>query len=171
MHRFATMLAALATALMLSACGSPGSDAPEDIKQALAAVKSTTAPHQLTRSAFYVAFPEGKPSDYVSYVFSTMGSAEMPYAFDEYEAEQMRSIGQVVYPDSVTLVPHQRDPNAARQLVLTADDARGVLIARGYVRGTEEPVLEKEWELKKVTPAPGVREMYEGNVQMGMDPY
>ena len=163
------LLAALAMTLMLAGCGSPGSDAPDDIRQAAAALKGTSSPRMLTRSAFYVAYPDGKPSDYVSYVFSTMGSAEMPYAFDEYEAEQMRSIGQTVWPSTVALVANERDNTEDRQLVISADDARGVLIARGYVRGSPDPVLETEWELKKVTPAPGIREMWESNVQMGMD--
>ena len=165
----ASLATLLALALPVSGCGPSAPDAPQDIREAAASIKGSSSPRMLTRSAFYVAYPDGKPTDYVNYIFSTMGSAEMPYAFDEFEAEQMRSIGQVPFPSTVTLVPHSRDATADRQLVVSADDERGMLIVRGYLKGTEEPVLEKEWELKKVSPAPGVSEMYQSNVQMGMD--
>lgn len=165
---FRRLIGPLLILFALSACDR-APEAPSDIRQAAAAIKGTTSSRMLSRSAFYVAFPNGKPSDYVRYAFSTMGSAEMPYAFDEFEAEQMRAIGQSVFPPTVTLLPHSRDPNIDRQLVLTGNDERGVLIVRGYVQGTVEPVLEKEWALPQVSPAPGVREMFEGNMQMGMD--
>ena len=119
---FTRLIGPLLILFALSACDSVP-EAPSDIRQAAAAIKGTTSSRMLSRSAFYVAFPNGKPSDYVRYAFSTMGSAEMPYAFDEFEAEQMRAIGQSVFPPTVTLVPHSRDPNIDRQLVLTGNDA------------------------------------------------
>lgn len=170
LHRLGpTLLLAplLALALSLSGCGG-GDSAPADLRQAAATIKAMSAPRNLSRSAFSAAFPDGTPSQYVSFLFSTMGSAEMPVAMDEQEAAAMRAVGMPPIPATVALVARERDPRAGNQLVLGFDDGRGVVIARGYLAEGGEPVLEREWPLPKVAPAPGVEMLYRSNRELGM---
>ena len=155
-------------ACFLAACGGAASE-PADLKQAAAAIKAMSAPRHLARSMYVAAFPgDTTPSRYVSYLFSQMGAAEWPMAVDEMEREAMAAARIPVLPDGVRVVPQRTDPTAGRQLVIGFDDARGVVTARGYEAPGGEPVLEWEWSLKAVRPAPGVVEIYRSNAQMGM---
>lgn len=153
---------------LVTACGGGGSE-PADLKQAAVAMKAMSAPRHFGRSMYVAAFPgDTTPSRYVSYLFSEMGSAEWPMALDEGEREAMRAARIPTLPEGVRVVARQVDPTAGRQLVISADDARGVVIARGYEAPGAEPVLEREWSLTAAKPAPGVAEIYRSNAGMGM---
>ncbi|MBU8872114.1 MAG: hypothetical protein KOO60_14695 [Gemmatimonadales bacterium] len=157
------------TALTLSACGP---EEPPELKKAAAVIQYMMAPPNLSRSAFCVAFPEGKPSQYVSYLFSTMGSAEWPPGedwVDKIEIETARVIGIPISPRGVTFIPRNRKNSAGSQLVIGCDDARGVVILEGYGPADTEPALYREITLREVNPAPGVALLFESNAQMGMD--
>lgn len=62
-----------ATLLVLIGCG--GSPVPPELKRGVQMIRWMMLPMQLSRSS-YSTVQDGKPSTYVSFVFSTMGAAE-----------------------------------------------------------------------------------------------
>jgi hypothetical protein len=149
MFSFARRLssAGLALLLTLAACG-PGE--PPELRQAADAIAYMAAPANRSRSAFAAVYPEGKPSDYLSYLFSTLGTAEWPPSedwADEYEIEAARSIRMPLLPAQVKILPRQWKSGGGAQLVVRADDSRGMLILEGYGITDTEPVLRREIKL------------------------
>ena len=153
--------------LVLAACG----ESVPELAQAADVIHYMMKPQHLSRSAFYVAFPDGVPSQYVSYIFSEMGAAEWPYSetwADVMEREQMKAIGAPMVPEDVAFVPLSPDPGAGKQLVVKFDDSRGVVIVEVYVDPAQDPVLAREWKLPKVEPEPFMEDFYRSYVEMGM---
>jgi hypothetical protein len=158
--------AALVLSGVLAGCGLSSSDVSPKLEQAVRAVRQMTAGRQLPRSAFSAAYDHGTPSEYVSFLFSTLGVAEWPVAMDEAEAEAMRSAFITPLPDRV-LTAAVRPSGPWPQLVIRGDDTRGLLIALGYEAPGQPAVLTEEWPLPQVSPAVGVREMFEDQVSQG----
>jgi hypothetical protein len=143
-------------------CGSD--NVSPKLEQAVDAVRYMTSPRQLSRSAVSVVQEQGTPSELVAFLFSTMGSAEWPLALDDAEAAAMRSAFIPVLPRSV-LVDALRPEGPWPQLVLQADDARGMLIAVGYEAPGRPPVLSEEWPLPEISPDPRARELIADRVR------
>ena len=90
-------------------------------------------------------------------------------ALDANEAQAMRSAGIPMIPENVLLAPLKPDREAKHksQLVVRFDNERGVIIVDGYTNPTQKPLFTQEWPLPKVTPAPGVQELFESQVERG----
>jgi hypothetical protein len=127
-------------------------------------------PASLGKSCFTVVAPNGQPSEFVDYLFSDLGAAEWPIAMDEFEAEQMRSIGQPVVPPTVQVSRNQRQHIDRKELVLRGDDANGMVVAQGYLANGAEPMFEAQWPLATAQPGPGVAELCQSNIEMGISP-
>jgi hypothetical protein len=156
--------------ITIVACTQSG---PPELEQAADVVGDMLKPINLSRSMYSVAFPNGRPSQFVSYMFSTMGSAEWPPSeewVDEIEREQMAAIGQTLIPAGVAIVPQTPDSDLGKQLVVTFDNDRAVVIAHGYEDPVAEPVVSREWKIPQVEPAIGIREIYEANLEEGLSP-
>ena len=143
---------------------------PTEFEKAANAVHWMILPHNLSRSAFTVAFPEGLPSEFVNYMFSDMGVAEWPPYEDsgEFSPEELKFIRIPLIPKDIELVPLYPDPEVEKQLVIKFDDNRGMLIVEGYNDPEQEPVLVREWNLPRVEPAVGIEQIYETNYDLGM---
>jgi hypothetical protein len=144
---------------------------PPELVQAAGAIDDMLKPANLSRSMYSVAFPDGKPSNYVSYMFSEMGAAEWPPSeawADELVREQMEAIGQTLLPADVAIVPLTVDPSLGKQMVISFDDERGMVMAHGYLDPAGEPTLTREWKLPRVEPAPGVELFYRANLDEGL---
>jgi hypothetical protein len=152
---------------VLGGCGSGLSGASPDLEQAVRAVRHMTAPNQLSRSAFSAAYENGTPSQYVSFLFSDLGAAEWPVATSADEAEAMRAARIPVFPDTVLLTRDISASQAKPQLVIRGDDRTGMVVVEGYERSGNGPVLREEWALPKVSPAVGVREIFEDQGRLG----
>lgn len=153
---------------VLFACANRG---PPELVQAADAFEDMLEPINLSRSMFVVAFPGGKPSQFVSYLFSDMGAAEWPPSeawAGEIEREQMEAVGQTLLPADVAIVSRSPDLGRGKQLVIAYDNKRGVVIGRGYVDPATEPTFTREWKLPQVEPAPGVEMIYQTNLELGM---
>lgn len=164
-------LAMLILVPLLLALGGCGPEAPADLQQAASVIHYLMRPDQLSRSAFFVAYPEGTPSQFVSCLFSLLGTAEWPGkgAFmDELQREQLRAIGAPVQPPDVTFVPVRKNPGRGRQLVVGFADERKLVVVEGYLDPKEDPVLRCEWNLPRVEPAPGVAEIYRSNQELSI---
>jgi len=156
----------LATLAMPLAC----QKAPPELKQGMDVIGYMLAPRHMKRSAFSAAFPNGKPSQFVSFLFSDMGAAEWPAAEDavtDMEREQMKAIRAPMAPAGVAYVPRRVDPTRGKQVVITFDDERGMVIAEAYVDPLAEPVLVREWKLPHVKPGRGVADMHRSNADLG----
>ncbi len=139
------LLALLLSMLVLAGCSGPSqSGADPRLEQAVSALKYMTTQRFLSRSAFSSIYPAGKPSEFVSYLFSDIGSAEWPIAFDEGEAEQLRSARIPAIPRDLPIIPYKPDPAVDMQVVVRADDAAGKVIIEAYAKAGEDPVLVEE---------------------------
>lgn len=126
---------------------------PRDLAQGADCVSWMMSRSILRRSAFTAAYPHGKPSQYVAYLFSDMGVNDWPYRETEapegsMEWEQARAIGMPLLPDGVRFVPRELDRDLGRQIVMRYDDSRNVVILEGYEDPSEGPAMEREFELR-----------------------
>ena len=139
----------LLVGLTIASCGEQEPEEPIELRRAAAVVKYIMAPHHLRGSSFLAVFPEGKPSDFVIWMFSTFGTSEWPPREDgdPMELEQAKSIRMPVIPKDVYLVPREPDPEKRKQLVIKSDDPRGLIIIEGYLNPHEPPALRREWKL------------------------
>ncbi len=138
----------------LTACAESPSG-PPDLEQGIRVVRYMASKNQLRRSSFLVVYPEGKPSDFVNWMFSTFGTAEWPPSeemaeMDPMTLEQAKSIRMPIIPKGVAIVALKPDEERGRQVVIRADDARGVLIVEGYADPGQAPVAQSLIKIPKV---------------------
>jgi len=134
--RFITLVA-----LVLATCACSRQKLEPNLQQAADAVYYMTSERFLSRSSFRYLFPESKPSQFVSYIFSDLGVAEWPMPFNQMEQDQLRSAGIPALPPDVALIAHRPDLGYKQQVVLRADDAAGVVIIEAYQTPVTPPVL------------------------------
>jgi hypothetical protein len=163
-------------ALLLAACSQSTASkldlTPPELKQAARVVEYLLEPRHLSRSAFSVAFPECRPSQFVSFMFSTMGTAEWPDSEamaeqDPMLREQAEAIRAPLRPKGVAIIAREPNPASGQQIVVKADDARGVVIVEGYTDPKLQPILTREYKVPRVTAGPGVRAIFESNRDLG----
>lgn len=171
MHKWSVLLLPLLTIILfvslkkITGSVSCGKRIPVEMTRAANVIYTMMNPNQLSRSAFSVAFEDGKPSQFVSYIFSDMGRAEWPDITDspDYMVDQKYKPAL-----DVSIVPLSVDLNKGKQIVVTYNDLKNVVIVLGFMDPYQKPVLKKEWKLPKVIPVPGVEEMYRANLEMGL---
>jgi hypothetical protein len=145
-----------------------GSDHPR-LDQACQAIRAMAASANLTQSAFPYVCPESQPSQWVSYFFSTLGTAEWPPTEGlEFTAEEARVARIKTLPSDVAIVPLRPLPRSGKQLVLSYDDARGVIIADAYESADRTPVFRREWPLPQVRASTFAIDAAESNLELGM---
>ena len=94
MPKLLECLLMMSSILLLQSCQSPDSD----LAAANAALSKMVKRPALQRSCFTVVFPDCQVSNFLDYLFSNLGAAEWPIAFDEFKEEQMKLISQVPLP-------------------------------------------------------------------------
>jgi len=113
-------------------------------------VRYMSTPSQLQRSSFIAFYPEGKPSDFVSWMFSEMGAAGWPpseWELDPMEQEGLRTAGIPIIPKDVRIYSRLKK-DGSKQIVVKADDGRGLLLIEGYLAPEQPPVVTKQWPFK-----------------------
>jgi hypothetical protein len=138
-------------AWFLVSCSSE-SPAPPELDQAARSVEWSLTPRTLSQSTFPVVLPQGTPKQFVSWYFSTLGSAERPGydTGDPSEREMAQAIGAPLIPMEVSIVHTRPDTARQKQIVMTWDDARRLVILEGYLDPRQPPVLRREIELHNV---------------------
>ena len=156
-------------AVIISSCDS-GPSTPPELVQAAALVEHFTTPSVLERSTFPVVIPHGTPKQFVSWLFSQIGTAEWPLT----KEQSMRELGDAyvpgipTLPDGVSYFHTKPDSARGRQIVVKWDDARGVVIVEGYLDPKQPPMLIKEYVLPKVTSTNELaRITAQSNIEMG----
>ncbi|QPJ62367.1 MAG: hypothetical protein G3M70_11005 [Candidatus Nitronauta litoralis] len=139
------------TFFFLKDCCEPEGD-PE-LRKGIQLVRYMSAPWQLRRSSFLVFYPDGKPSDFVNWMFSPFGTAEWPptegmVEMDEMVGMQARSIGAPILPNSVRMSSFQLVSEPGKQVVVKADDTRGMILVEGFLDPEGPPEITDGWPLK-----------------------
>lgn len=132
------------------ACTTQG-DYPE-LEQGIKVVRYMSARNQLERSSFTVVYPRGRPSEFVTWMFSTMGTAEWPpnenyLDMDAEMKDAIQSLPIPVIPKDLVLRAREPDRSSGMQVVILSDDSRGVIVVHGFVDPNIDPVLVREWKL------------------------
>ena len=154
---------------LLAACDS----APPELEQAADGWGSMAKGRNLRRSVFPVAYPDQKPSEFVKFAFSPMGTAEWPPGEGWVDPAEAEAIGETVLPGDVAFFPNKPDPKAGKQVVVTANDAERKIVLTGYLDPAEPPALVREIDFPKVTQSASEREFSEAllrnNAGLGME--
>jgi len=124
-------------------------------KKGFQVVRYLSAERQLKRSLF-MALKDRKPSKFVDWMFSPMGSAEWPpwedshLEFDSEELKTIKKMGIPLIPKNVALVPLTVDPEKERQIVVSADDQKRIIILEGFISPNGLPILKEEIPFPKI---------------------
>jgi|GEM_PF-1280599 len=156
---------AVGVGLLLGGCQQPD----PQLKQASFAMAKMATQKALSRSCFYMIYPNGKPSDFVEYLFSDLGVAGWPLAFDEQEVEQMKAVGMVPLPREVVVSPRERQKPQQKELVLVPDDASNKIEAKGYLPEQDSPNVQNQWNLATATPDEATQQFCRSNLELGID--
>jgi len=159
---------AFAMAAFMKLYPSPETDHPE-LYRTYRVMRNMCTEANLAKSAFPCVYPECRASEWVSYLFSTLGAAEWPpRAGLEFTDEEARIARIAVLPQGVEVVPLRPRRNFERQIVLRFDDVAGVVTAQAYETWNDDPVFEREWTIPKVTASELAAQAAESNLRMGM---
>jgi len=163
------IITALICCICLSACsGEP--DPPPELDQAARSIAWSLKPMTLSQSTFPVVLPNGTPKQFVSWYFSTLGSAERPGydTGDEMEREMANVIGAPLVPMDVAIVHTRPDTAKQKQIVMTWDDSRRLVILEGFLDPQQSPVMRREFELPNVQSTSELaRITAQSNLEMG----
>lgn len=146
-------LAAPAPVLAIALLAGCGPRPPEELRRAVDATAWHMRPGNLRRSMFLAVYPDGKPSEYVNFLFSTLGAAERPPSDDgsELSREEAAAIRQPLYPSGVGIFPLRPDPDFdGPQIVLSHDDDAWEVVFEGYVDAGAEPVLVERRKMPRI---------------------
>lgn len=141
--KFLFCLIGILSLICLGACGSSGGKKDPDLQKAFSFVRYLAGKRFLSRSAFIHFFPDKKPSQFVSYLFSTMGTAEWATTGDPIEEEQMRSVGIPVPPSNVRIT-NRLISGEEKQLVLKGDDQEMQIIVEAYIKNSNTPLFTEK---------------------------
>ena len=124
-----------------------------ELRKGIAAVRYMSAPRQLQRSSFLLAYPNGTSEQFLSWMFSPLAVAEWPpyeggLEFSPEEEAMIRKTGIPFIPANLVLIPHEPDFEKGRQVVIRADI--GMLIAEGYEDPEDSPVVVKKWPFQEI---------------------
>lgn len=135
--------------LALVAGCSNSSAPPADLSAAVAVVGYLAGPRYIGISMYSATAETGTPSEFVSYLFSTMGAAERPESYRPGEKGEGQRGGPPGWPEGVGFYPLKPNPRGGKQVVIFPDDARGMIIAEGYADPAGKPLLRREFEMAK----------------------
>jgi len=139
--------------LGLVGCGSPAGDAPVDahpeLRRAVRIVRGAAGSDELLATGFDLVAEECVPSEFVDFYFSTLGTRHWPpiaggLEFPETAGQTHLGL-ELQRPADVAFVAEEVDVDRGRQIVVSGDDARGVIRVTGYVDPDDEPALVEEW--------------------------
>lgn len=131
---------------------------PQPLERAVQAANQMTSAGMLEQSSFYVLYPNGTPSQFVSFIFSDIGASELPPVegsgeISPDEEESMRSTYMPVWPAGVSMSPGRPNPELGMQVVWKWDDANRKIIIEGYVDPQNPPAIIQETDLPIVQPS------------------
>lgn len=148
--RFGVFSAVVALALV-AAC-SRSSEPPRDIAQAVAVVGYLASEKFVNLPSYSATGEDTTPSEFVSYLFSDPGAAELLEPARPGEPGGAGRGGPPSWPQGVALRPMRPDRREGRQVVVIPDDSRNVVVVEGYLSAMTPPVVRREFVLAKPGP-------------------
>ncbi len=135
---------------LLKNCCEPEGD--PSLRKGIQLVRYLSAPKQIKQSSFLAIYPQGKPSDFVNWMFSIFGTAEwsppnFSLEMEEMEGTQTLSRGMPLLPRDVRLFPFKLNAEFGKQVVVKADDAAGLILVEGYLDPKTPPNQSEQWPL------------------------
>ena len=143
------ILAIVSVVVLAAACGRSAPPSAPDLESAIGVVGYLASPRYVNRSMYSATAESGTPSEFVEFLFSSMGAAERPESAPISEIAQPGRGGPPLWPEGVAFRAMAPDARAGRQVVIRPDDARGMVIAEAYAKPGEKPVLQREFSLAK----------------------
>ena len=121
------------------------------MNKAIRVVRHMSAERQLQRSAFRFTYPEGRPEQFVEWMFSPIGSAIWPPVegggeFSKEEEKMIQKTGIPFLPSGVSLVSDKPDMDRGQQVVVRGYDERQMMVVVGYLDPQDALVLVMEEE-------------------------
>ena len=153
MIRVTAVTSLIASAATYVSCQTPPPPPPKDLTEGALVILEMMSPHKLDAAGFYRAYPDPKPSDFVSFINSDLGAilwpprADSPFA-DDSEIEQSRAIGETVIPKGIAFKRNRPDPDGGRQIVYRDDDQTGEIVVEAYIDPMAEPIFTRRWTLR-----------------------
>ena len=128
-----------------------GSKEHPELNKAIRVVRHMSAERQLQHSAFRFTYPEGRPEQFVEWMFSPIGSAIWPPVegggeFSEEEEKMIQKTGIPFLPSGVSLVSDKPDMDRGQQVVVRGYDERQMMVVVGYLDPQDALVLVMEEE-------------------------
>ncbi|GJL80268.1 MAG: hypothetical protein NPINA01_32570 [Nitrospinaceae bacterium] len=126
-----------------------------ELEQAIKVVRHVSSEKQLKSSSFLILSGEKTPSNFLTWMFSAMGTAEWYVAdgpsieFSPDELEHIKRITPLV-PENVAIVADHPDPEKGKQVVVISDDNKNIIVVEGYLDPKEPHVLRKEWHFPEL---------------------
>jgi len=127
-----------------------GSKEYPELNKAIRVVRYMSAERQLQRSAFRFTYPEGRPEQFVEWMFSPIGSAIWPPVagggeFSQEEEKMIQKTGSPFLPSGVSLVSNKPDMDRGQQVVVANPVKPKILQALGFA---ELPIEKFEEDIK-----------------------
>ena len=128
-----------------------GSKEHPELNKAIRVVRHMSAERQLQHSAFRFTYPEGRPEQFVEWMFSPIGSAIWPPVegggeFSKEEEKMIQKTGIPFLPSGVSLVSDKPDMDRGQQVVVRGYDERQMMVVVGYLDPQDALVLVMEEE-------------------------
>ena len=109
------ILAAALLPALLAACSKPA-EPPRDLASAVAVVGYLASPRFVNMSAWSSVAEKGTPSEFVSYLFSDIGAAELPEPVRPGDPAGSGRGGPPGWPEGIALRSMRPDPRAGKQV-------------------------------------------------------
>ena len=128
-----------------------GSKEHPELNKAIRVVRHMSAERQLQHSTFRFTYPEGRPEQFVEWMFSPIGSAIWPPVegggeLSEEEEKMIQKTGIPFLPSGVSLVSDKPDMDRGQQVVVRGYDERQMMVVVGYLDPQDALVLVMEEE-------------------------
>ena len=146
----ASLIACVATCV---SCQTPTPPPPKDLTDGSLVIREMMSSRKLDAAGFYRAYPDPKPSDFVSFINSDLGAIlwppreDSPFA-DNSQIEPSRATGEAMIPKGIAFKRNRPDPDGGRQIVYRHDDENGEIVVEAYVDPKTEPVFTRRWRLR-----------------------
>jgi hypothetical protein len=127
------------------------------------------SPGMLERSSFYAIFPNGSPRQFVSFLFSDIGAAEMPpvEGSGEMSPEEESMSFMPIWPAGVKMTYLEPKEALGYQIVWKWNDTERLIILEGYSDAKQPPIVIRKIKLPVVQPSEMARLTGESLLETG----
>lgn len=137
--------------VLIASCGDPEPTPPPVFAPGFSALDRAFSADVLNRTGFPARYPKPTAQQLVSFLFSPAGAQAMLSDVTPLGEDLDPTADVPVWPHGMILRHTDRTEVGVRQVVLTWDNERGVVIGEAFDGGTV-PVFRKEWPVPSLVP-------------------